>query len=306
MPVSGDRVRFEVADASTMPDRTFDLLCYFDCVHDMGDPVGALGRAREALKPNGTLMIVEPFAEENLEQNLTPIGRIFYGASTMLCTPASLAQDVGSRSARKPGRAGRGRWSIRRASHFRRADGDPVQPDLRGPALGRRPRSFCGGRGPCYNRAVVHTSPRMEAGCDGSTMRPRPKMGGGREPERYHHDRRHHAGALGGGRPFRPSNAPLEPEDEAVHLSRAQRHLHHRLAQTVARLRDVYEVVKQLAREGRVILFVGTKKQAQDVVREEAERAGTFYVNQRWLGRHADELLDDPESASRVCASSRT
>lgn len=88
-----DRVQFEVAPASAMPQAKFDLLCYFDCVHDMGDPVGALTQARGALKPNGTLMIVEPYAGNALEENLTPIGRIFYGASTMLCTPSALAQD---------------------------------------------------------------------------------------------------------------------------------------------------------------------------------------------------------------------
>ena len=88
-----DRVQFKVAAASAMPQAKFDLLCYFDCVHDMGDPVGALTRARGALKPNGTLMIVEPYAGNVLEENLTPIGRIFYGASTMLCTPSALAQD---------------------------------------------------------------------------------------------------------------------------------------------------------------------------------------------------------------------
>jgi SAM-dependent methyltransferase len=78
-----------------MGEREFDLLCCFDAVHDMGDPVGVLARAREALKPNGTLMIVEPSAGDTLEENLTPVGRIFYGASTMLCTPASLSQEVG-------------------------------------------------------------------------------------------------------------------------------------------------------------------------------------------------------------------
>jgi SAM-dependent methyltransferase len=92
--VSGN-LRFEVATAKGMPERSFDLICCFDCVHDMGDPIGALAHARGALKPNATLMIVEPFAGDALEENLTPVGRIFYGASTMLCTPSSLAQEVG-------------------------------------------------------------------------------------------------------------------------------------------------------------------------------------------------------------------
>lgn len=90
-----DRVTFEVASASAMPPSGFDLICCFDCVHDMGDPVGALRRIREALKSNGTLMIVEPYAADTLEENLTPVGRIFYAASTMLCTPSALQQGAG-------------------------------------------------------------------------------------------------------------------------------------------------------------------------------------------------------------------
>ncbi len=90
-----DRVRFEIAAGSAMPQGGFDLICCFDCVHDMGDPVGVLSRVRTALKSNGTLMIVEPYACDRLEENLTPVGRIFYAASTMVCTPSALAQDVG-------------------------------------------------------------------------------------------------------------------------------------------------------------------------------------------------------------------
>ena len=90
-----DRVKFEVVYGDAVPARDFDLVCCFDCVHDMGDPVGVLSRLHGALKPNGTLMIVEPFAGDALEENLTPVGRIFYGASTMLCTPASLSQEGG-------------------------------------------------------------------------------------------------------------------------------------------------------------------------------------------------------------------
>ncbi|MGB6740226.1 MAG: class I SAM-dependent methyltransferase [Candidatus Cybelea sp.] len=101
-----DRVSFEVASAEAMPPEQFDLICCFDCVHDMGDPVGVLANVRRGLKPNGTLMIVEPYAGDALEDNLTPVGRIFYGASTMLCTPASLAQDVGAGDGRPGGRAG--------------------------------------------------------------------------------------------------------------------------------------------------------------------------------------------------------
>jgi SAM-dependent methyltransferase len=73
----------------------YDLVCLFDCLHDMGDPVGAARRIRRALQPDGTLMIVEPRAGDALEQNVNPVGRVFYGLSTVICTPASLAQEVG-------------------------------------------------------------------------------------------------------------------------------------------------------------------------------------------------------------------
>ncbi len=90
-----DRVKFEVAKAKDYPGSDYDFIAFFDCLHDMGDPVGAARHVRETLSPNGTWMIVEPFANDKLEDNLNPIGRIFYSASTMLCTPASLSQEVG-------------------------------------------------------------------------------------------------------------------------------------------------------------------------------------------------------------------
>ena len=70
-------------------------MCYFDCLHDMGDPVGAAVHAREALKPDGTVLLVEPFANDKVEDNINPVGRMYYAASTFLCTPASLSQEVG-------------------------------------------------------------------------------------------------------------------------------------------------------------------------------------------------------------------
>jgi 2-polyprenyl-3-methyl-5-hydroxy-6-metoxy-1,4-benzoquinol methylase len=85
---------FEVAQAKTYPGR-YDLVAFFDCLHDMGDPVGASAHVRESLAPNGTWMIVEPFAHDHLSGNLNPVGRVYYAASTMICTPASLAQEVG-------------------------------------------------------------------------------------------------------------------------------------------------------------------------------------------------------------------
>ena len=86
---------FETVAAKDFPGGDYDLVCMFDCLHDMGDPVGAAKHVREALADDGTWMIVEPFASDRIEDNLTPVGRVFYGASTMLCTPASLSQEVG-------------------------------------------------------------------------------------------------------------------------------------------------------------------------------------------------------------------
>ena len=88
-------VDFEVAMAKDFRGKDYDLVTFFDCLHDMGDPVGAARHARQALKPDGTLMVVEPFAQDRLEKNLTPVGRIFYNASFLLCVPASLSQEVG-------------------------------------------------------------------------------------------------------------------------------------------------------------------------------------------------------------------
>ncbi len=89
------RVRFEVASAKAYPGKDYDFVTFFDCLHDMGDPAGASAHVRSTLKKDGTWMIVEPFAGDKLEENLNPISRAFYGASTMLCTPASLSQEVG-------------------------------------------------------------------------------------------------------------------------------------------------------------------------------------------------------------------
>ena len=87
--------RFEVATAKEFPGRDFDLACIFDALHDMGDPVGAAAHIREALKPGGTLMLVEPLAGDTLSDNMHLLGQIFYGISTMACVPASKAQEVG-------------------------------------------------------------------------------------------------------------------------------------------------------------------------------------------------------------------
>jgi 2-polyprenyl-3-methyl-5-hydroxy-6-metoxy-1,4-benzoquinol methylase len=88
-------VAFEVQGATEFSGRDFDLICFMDCLHDLGDPVGALVRCRKALKPGGKVMLVEPYAGDRLEENLNPIGRMYYAASAMACTPNSLSQDVG-------------------------------------------------------------------------------------------------------------------------------------------------------------------------------------------------------------------
>jgi 2-polyprenyl-3-methyl-5-hydroxy-6-metoxy-1,4-benzoquinol methylase len=92
--VSGN-ARFDVASAKDFPGTGYDLVCFFDCLHDMGDPVGAMRHVRETLDEDGTVMLVEPFAGDSLAANLNPVGRIYYAASTVVCTPASLQQDVG-------------------------------------------------------------------------------------------------------------------------------------------------------------------------------------------------------------------
>ncbi|NGY63708.1 class I SAM-dependent methyltransferase [Lentzea sp. NEAU-D13] len=91
----GDRVTFEVASAKDFSGTGYDLVTMFDCLHDMGDPVGAAQHVRSAVAADGTWMIVEPMAGDHVEDNLNPVGRAYYGFSTLLCTPASLSQDVG-------------------------------------------------------------------------------------------------------------------------------------------------------------------------------------------------------------------
>jgi 2-polyprenyl-3-methyl-5-hydroxy-6-metoxy-1,4-benzoquinol methylase len=88
--------RFEVALASEFPGSNLDLVTFFDCLHDMGDPVGVARHVRQALKPDGNWMIVEPAAGDRLEDNLNPVSRLYYAASTMICVPTSLDQPVGA------------------------------------------------------------------------------------------------------------------------------------------------------------------------------------------------------------------
>jgi SAM-dependent methyltransferase len=100
----GDRTRFEVATAQDFPGR-YDLVCFFDCPHDMGDPVGACAHVRSAIEPEGTLLLVEPMAGDRVEDNLNPVGAAYYGFSTLLCTPNSLSQDVGAALGAQAGEA---------------------------------------------------------------------------------------------------------------------------------------------------------------------------------------------------------
>jgi SAM-dependent methyltransferase len=90
-----NRVSFEVAPSASYSGRGYDLVTMFDCLHDMGDPIGAARHVHESLAADGTWMIVEPAAGDRVEDNLNPVGRAYYSFSTLLCTPASLSQDVG-------------------------------------------------------------------------------------------------------------------------------------------------------------------------------------------------------------------
>ena len=138
-----DRVRFEVASAKAMPETRLSIWSAASIACTTWAIRSECSRARAALKPNGTLMIVEPFAGDALEENLTPVGRIFYAASTMLCTPSSLAQEVragtGGAGGRSADARGRPRGGVRALPARGR---DAVQHRLRGPAV----RGGCRGR----------------------------------------------------------------------------------------------------------------------------------------------------------------
>ena len=141
-----DRVRFEVAGAADFAGTGYDLVAFFDSFHDLGDPLAAARHAAKALAPDGTVMMVEPFAGDTVEENLNPIGRLYYGFSTLVLH-ARLAVPAGARRARHPG--GRGR-ADRGAARGRVRRGPPrggvaAEPRARGSAalsvLGRRVRA---------------------------------------------------------------------------------------------------------------------------------------------------------------------
>lgn len=102
--VSGN-AKFEVAKAKEVPGRDFDLVTCFDCLHDMGDPAGAAAHVRTMLKPDGTWMVIEPMAGDRLEDNINPVGRLYYAGSTLICVPTSLSQEVGAALGAQAGEA---------------------------------------------------------------------------------------------------------------------------------------------------------------------------------------------------------
>jgi SAM-dependent methyltransferase len=121
-----DRVSFAEASAKNFAGNDFDLICFFDCLHDMGDPVGAARHAFQALRNDGSVLLVEPFAKDRLEDNLNPVGRMFYAASTFVCTPNSLSQEVGLGLGAQAGEARlRGVFQEAGFQHFRRAAETP-------------------------------------------------------------------------------------------------------------------------------------------------------------------------------------
>ena len=142
-----DRVRFEVAGAADLPGEGYDLIAFFDALHDLGDPLAAARAASGALAPDGTCMIVEPFAGDSVAENLNPVGRFYYGFSTLVCTPGSLSQ---------PGRAGLGTQAgearlaeVLIAGGFagvRRAAESPLNLVLEARLLATRAAGYVGGR----------------------------------------------------------------------------------------------------------------------------------------------------------------
>ena len=121
-----DRVTFTIATAKGYTERGFDLICFFDCLHDMGDPVGAARHAHQALSHDGAVLLVEPFAGVTLAENSTPVGRLYYAASSMICTPNSLSQEVGLGLGAQAGEARlRAVFAEAGFSRFRRATETP-------------------------------------------------------------------------------------------------------------------------------------------------------------------------------------
>ena len=187
-----DRIDFEVAPATEFSGNGYDLVTTFDALHDMGDPVGAAKRVHEALAPDGVWLLVEPAAGDSVEDNLNPVGRAYYGFSTLLCTPASLSQPVGAALGTQAGPARiRDVTTAAGFSSFRHRGLDPVQQRLRGatvtwpawtrpvredsrgagrhPALVRRARVRAG-----HRRPAAQLVDRAVADVEGAGSVPRP------------------------------------------------------------------------------------------------------------------------------------
>jgi SAM-dependent methyltransferase len=119
-------VRFETVTARKSPGSDYDLVAFFDCLHDMGDPVAAMSHAREILKADGTVLLVEPFARDTLAENLNPVGRMFYAFSTTICTPSALSQEGGMSLGAQAGEARLKEVATRAGfTRFRRATETP-------------------------------------------------------------------------------------------------------------------------------------------------------------------------------------
>jgi cyclopropane fatty-acyl-phospholipid synthase-like methyltransferase len=117
---------FEVASAKDYPGGEYDLVCFFDCLHDMGDPVGALRHVKDTIDDDASVMLVEPLANDTLEENMNPVSRVFYAASTMICTPSSLDQEVGLGLGAQAGEGRLGEVADEAGfHHFRRATETP-------------------------------------------------------------------------------------------------------------------------------------------------------------------------------------
>ena len=121
-----ERVHFDTVAARSYPGAGYHLVTFLDCLHDMGDPVGALKHARSTLAAEGTILLVEPRAGDHVEDNLTPIGRLFYGLSTAVCTPASLSEDLAVGLGAQAGEARLRAISYEAGLHFRRSAETPL------------------------------------------------------------------------------------------------------------------------------------------------------------------------------------
>ena len=131
-----DRVTFEVSKAKDFPGKDYDFVAVFDCLHDMGDPIGAAAHVRQSLAKDGTWMIVEPFANDQLKDNLNPVGRVYYSFSTLLCTPCSRSQEVGLCLGAQAGESAHsGGGDLGRVQPFPPSYGNTVQHRLRSSAL---------------------------------------------------------------------------------------------------------------------------------------------------------------------------